>query len=52
MAAGIAVCGFLAHARPALAGKDDAELRQATVVGGLGGFLAAVTMIVISALVR
>jgi hypothetical protein len=49
MAAGIAVCGFLAHARPALAGKPESELRRATVIGGLGGFVVALALIALSA---
>lgn len=35
--ASILIGGFLAHAKPALAGKEEAELRRATVVGGLVG---------------
>lgn len=48
-AAAIAVCGFLAHAGPALAGADEKKIRFATVIGGLGGFWAAVFVIVLSA---
>jgi hypothetical protein len=51
MAAGIAVCGFLAHARPALAGKSESDLRRATVIGGLGGFAAALALIVLSGVI-
>jgi len=51
MATGIAVCGFLAHARPALAGKSESELRRATVIGGLGGFVAAVALVALSAMI-
>jgi hypothetical protein len=47
MAAAIAVCGFLAHARPAIAGKGDPELRRATALGGLAGF--AISIFVIAA---
>jgi hypothetical protein len=42
MAGSIAVGGFLAHARPALAGRDDQALRSATIRGGIGGLSAAV----------
>jgi hypothetical protein len=48
MAAAIAVSGFLAHAWPALAGKDEIALRRATVAGGLGGFVAALVLIGVS----
>jgi hypothetical protein len=50
MAAAIAVCGFLAHAWPAIAGKSEVELRVATVAGGLFGFLIAALVIVLSGL--
>ena len=43
IAATVAVCGFLAHApRPALAREPEAELRRATVLGGLAGLALAV----------
>jgi hypothetical protein len=48
MAAAIAVCGFLAHARPAISGKEDAELRRATALGGLAGFAIAIFVIALS----
>ncbi len=48
MAAAIAVCGFLAHAKPALAKEGDAELRFATVIGGLAGFGLALLVMVLS----
>jgi hypothetical protein len=51
-AAAIAVCGFLAHAGPALAGADEKKLRNATVVGGLAGLCFAVFVIVLSARVE
>lgn len=41
MAASIAVGGFLAHMRPALAGEDDQAVSSATIRGGIGGLLAA-----------
>jgi len=50
-AAAIAVGGFLAHARPALAGDDEKRIREATVVGGLGGIVFAVGVMVLSALI-
>jgi hypothetical protein len=34
MAAAIAVGGFLAHARPAIKGESEEELRRLTAVGG------------------
>ena len=37
LAGGIAVGGFLGHARPSLHGEPDAELRRATTLGGLVG---------------
>lgn len=48
MAATIAICGFLAHAWPAISGKDEAELRRATAVGGLSGCATALLLIVLS----
>ncbi len=48
MAAAIAVSDFLAHAWSALVGKDEIALRRATVVGGLGGFVAALALIAVS----
>jgi len=47
LAAAIAVCGFLAHAWPAMVGKDEVEIRRATVIGGLGGFAVALFAIAI-----
>jgi hypothetical protein len=49
MAAAIAVCGFVFHAGPALAGVSEAELRRLTVLGGLFGLLVAIFVIVLSA---
>jgi hypothetical protein len=50
LAAAIAVCGFVAHVRPALSGADERELREATVKGGLAGIAIAGLVIVLSAL--
>lgn len=50
IATSIAVGGFLAHAKPALAREADAELRRATVGGGLGGLAFAVIVLGVSAL--
>jgi hypothetical protein len=50
MAALIAVCGFLAHVKPALAGRTEAELRRSTVVGGLWGCVATLAIAAISQL--
>jgi uncharacterized membrane protein len=52
MAASIAVCGFLAHAKPAISGKSEAEMRTATVVGGLFGFLLSILVVVLSSVAR
>jgi hypothetical protein len=46
MAASIAVGGFIVHVGPALTGKDEARVRAATVIGGLGGLAVAVLVIV------
>jgi hypothetical protein len=45
LAAAIAVGGFLAHARPAIAGEVDSVLRRRTAIGGLLGFAVAVSVI-------
>jgi F0F1-type ATP synthase membrane subunit c/vacuolar-type H+-ATPase subunit K len=50
IATSIAVGGFLAHAKPALARDPEPELRRATVEGGLYGLLFAVILIVVSGL--
>lgn len=50
-AAAIAVCGFLAHARPALTGASERRVREATVTGGLGGFVLAIFVVVLSVLI-
>jgi len=50
VAAAIAVGGFLAHARLALRGSTEEELRAATVVGGLWGTAGAGFIIVLSAI--
>lgn len=51
MGAAIAICGFVAHAGPALAGAGEKRLREATVTGGIVGFGLAIFVIVLSALV-
>jgi hypothetical protein len=50
MAAAIAVCGFMAHARPAFSGDDEQRIRKMTVAGGVGGMALALFIIVLSAL--
>lgn len=50
MAAMIAVCGFLMHAKPALSDRDEEELRRRTVVGGIVGCCGALFLILISVL--
>jgi len=47
MAALIAVCGFVGHARPVLRGQSEAKIRHATVIGGLGGLGVALKLVVI-----
>jgi hypothetical protein len=51
IAAAIAVFGFLGHAKPALARADDADLRFATVVGGLAGLIVSFFVMVLSELI-
>jgi uncharacterized membrane protein len=48
MAATIGVCGFLAHARPAIIGADESKLRRATAFGGLWGVVPAMVVIAVS----
>jgi hypothetical protein len=48
-AAAIAVCGFIAHVKPALSGADEQRLRRATVIGGVVGTAFATGVIVLSA---
>jgi hypothetical protein len=50
-AATIAVCGFIFHAGPAMAGAPEAQLRRLTVAGGLFGLVVAALVIVLSACV-
>jgi hypothetical protein len=49
IAASIAVCGFIFHAGPALAGASEAELRQRTITGGLCGIAVSIFVILLSA---
>jgi hypothetical protein len=49
LAAAIAVGGFIAHIGPALSGKREERIRQATVIGGIVGLIAAGFVIVLSA---
>lgn len=51
MAAAIAVGGFLAHAGPALTGKDERRLRRAVVIGGLWGVAGVIFVVVLSAII-
>jgi len=44
-AAAIAVGGFIAHARSAIAGRPDSALRRRTAAGGLCGLAAALLAI-------
>ena len=50
MAAAIAVGGFLAHAREAIAGQSEGRLRSLTAVGGLFGLGLAVLTAIAGAL--
>jgi hypothetical protein len=51
MAGGIAVGGFLGHARPSLNGEPDVELRRMTILGGLAGLAAVGVLIALSVVV-
>jgi hypothetical protein len=48
MAGAIAVGGFLAHTRPALQGREEQEIRVATVIGGLVGLGLASTSLLLA----
>jgi hypothetical protein len=48
MTGGIAVGGFIGHARPSLLRKPELELRQMTTIGGLVGLALAVLVVVLS----
>jgi hypothetical protein len=52
VAACIAICGFLMQVPPALVKADEKSVRAATVVGGVGGFLLAVGLITLAALIQ
>ncbi|MGB7685295.1 MAG: hypothetical protein WBL45_05875 [Solirubrobacterales bacterium] len=45
----IAIGGFLAHIGPALSRASDAELRAATVIGGMAGLVVGGVVVVLSA---
>lgn len=47
----IAVGGFIAHARPALSGDSEREIREATISGGILGLCIALFVVVLSAFV-
>jgi hypothetical protein len=48
LAAGLmAICGFLAHAKPVFRRADESEIRIATVMGGLGGLAIACLLVAI-----
>ncbi len=51
VAAVIAVGGFIAHARPAITGKEESELRRATAIGGLCGLSLALMVIAVDGVV-
>jgi hypothetical protein len=44
----IAVCGFIAHARPTLSRASAREIRAATVIGGLAGLGIGLLVVVLS----
>jgi hypothetical protein len=46
MAGGIAVGGFLGHARPSLSGDSEMKLRRATTRGGLAGLCLVLLLII------
>jgi len=52
LAGAIAIGGFLGHARPALAGKTDSEVRAATVVGGLVAFFVVASFSAVVLMMR
>jgi len=49
LATAIAVGGFLGHARPALRGDTENEIRRATARGGLQGLGVGIFVVVLSA---
>lgn len=49
LAALIVVSGFVAHARPALRGASEEELREATTIGGIAGLAIGSVVMVLSA---
>ncbi len=50
-AATIAVFGFAAHIKPMLTGAEDRQIREATVIGGIGGLVVSLSVIVLSVFV-
>jgi hypothetical protein len=50
-AATIAVFGFAAHIKPALSGAEERRIREATVIGGIGGLVVSLSVIILSAFV-
>jgi len=48
IAASIAIDGFIGQVGPALAREEDAALRSATTLGGLGGLAVALGVISLS----
>jgi hypothetical protein len=48
----IAVCGFLAHAGPVLAGAPEEKIREATVLGGIAGLALGAGVVVLSAIIN
>jgi hypothetical protein len=52
MVGAIAIGGFLCHAKPALSGASEVELRRATAIGGLTGLGISSLVVVLSAFIR
>jgi hypothetical protein len=52
LAGTIAVGGFIGHAPSALAREPEEKVRQATVVGGLGGALLGCSVMLLSAIIH
>jgi hypothetical protein len=51
LATSILIGGFLAHARPAIAGESEPRLRRATALGGLAGLVAMLLLLLVLGLV-
>jgi hypothetical protein len=45
----VAVGGFIAHVKPALAGASERQIRRATIAGGVIGLVISLSVVVLSA---